>query len=201
MTFDLTVKTSIRAARRRLSVLQRRQLPFAVSRSLNDVAFMARKRIVERVWPASFTARNKSFPKAVFRIEKSRKRPPPIMATPARLFDRLGRDYLKLQATGGTKRARGRNIAIPGRDLKRGPKGVRKGFRPRQAPDRGDTYKRGGFIFQRQSRGKVRLLYTLRPTARIDKRFRFFEEITKLGRQRFPAILARNLRNAIRTAR
>ena len=106
------------------------------------------------------------------------------------------------QVVGGTKTVRdGRNIAIPGRELRRGPRGVRKGFRPRQALDRGDTFKTERFIFQRQARGRVKLLYVLKPTARIKPRFRFHEGITKLAKKRVPALFVRNLRNALRTAR
>ena len=202
MSFEINLRRNIKQVSRRLTDRERRQMPFATSQALNDIAFMGRKRIIDRTFGRAFTVRNRSFAKAAFRVKKSRKKPGPDLATPASVFDRLDREYLALHARGGTKRARdGRNIAIPGKTLKRGAKGVRSGFRPRQALDREDTFRRGQFIFQRQRSNTLRVLYALTPTARIEKRFDFHEDLNQLGRRRFPALYARRLRNAVRTAR
>jgi hypothetical protein len=204
MGFRISAQTNIDQITRGLTRTQRKQIPFATSKSLNDIAFKARTLVINKIWPKAFQVRNRSFPKAAFRIRKSKKAPSPALATPAVLFDQLGRDYLKRHTTGGRKTARdGRHIAVPSSNLKRGAKGVRKGFRPREALDRDDTFKnrKGNAILQRQKGGKVKVLYVLTHSARIDKRFRFFEDIEKMYRARFPFIFARNLRNALRTAR
>jgi hypothetical protein len=58
-------------------------------------------------------------------------------------------------------------------------------------------------IYQRYGRGgsKVRLLYVLQPTARLRKRFRFYEDAERITRSVSPKLLRRNFSQAIKTAR
>ena len=85
-----------------------KQMPFAMSQALNSTAFDIRRQIVDRTYPQSFNVKNKRFANAMFRVEKASKR-----KLSAAVFDRLGKDYMAMQAEGGTKLPRGRNIAIP----------------------------------------------------------------------------------------
>ena len=123
--------------------------------------------------------------------------------------DRFDRGNLQLHATGGTKRARSGRIAIPSRFTKatRGASGVRKAFRTRAVVDSPKGFiDRDGprdAIYQRYGRGgsKVRLLYVLHPTARLRRRFRFYQDAERISRQVSPKLFRRNFSQAIRTAR
>ena len=84
-----------------------KQMPFAMSQALNSTAFDIRRQIVDRTYPQSFKVKNKRFANAMFRVEKASKR---------KLCCRCVRQAwqrLYMQAEGGTKLPRGRNIAIP----------------------------------------------------------------------------------------
>ena len=100
-------------------------------------------------------------------------------------------------------------MAIPSRYTKarRGPKGVRKTLRPRAVVDTPKGYiDRVGprdAIYQRFGRSgkQVRLLYVLQPSAKIRKRFRFYEDAQRITRAVSPKLFRKNFSHAIRTAR
>lgn len=166
-----------------------KQMPFALSQTLNGTAKAVRKQIVERTYPQSFTVRNKRFAGAMFRIEFASKR-----KLTASVFDRLDKDFMAMQAEGGTKLPRGRNIAIPGRANQRTSTGkIPRARQPRQIIASGKAYKttlRGGqqAIVQPQGRGKVKrlkVMYVLEQTARIPKRFPFYEDAQTAAQRNF----------------
>lgn len=202
MNINLTTNASkVQKAMQGLS----RQMPFAMSQALNQTAKDVRKQIVERTYPQSFTVRNKRFAGTMFRIEFASKR-----KLSAAVFDRLGRDYMAMQAEGGTKLPRGRNIAIPGRANQRTATGkIPRARQPRQIINSGKAYKttlRGGqqAIVQPQGRGKVKrlkVMYVLEQTARIPKRFDFYEDANSVGRRRFDKNFSKAFADAKRTAK
>lgn len=170
------------------------QVPFATSRAINDTAFDARKHIVERVYPGAFTVRAKSFARAAFRVDPSSKR-----RLEARLYDRLDKAFLRLQAEGGTKRPQGRYIAIaPRRERTTTGKGKVTGKRSFVLESNGDV-----LVVRREGRGEgapLRVLRWLVPQARVQKRFMFFEEGGRVVAQRWPENFERRWRQAMRSA-
>ena len=58
-------------------------------------------------------------------------------------------------------------------------------------------------IYQRYGRGgkQVRLLYVLHRSAKIRKRFRFYEDAERITRQVSPKLFARNFVHAVKTSR
>jgi len=58
-------------------------------------------------------------------------------------------------------------------------------------------------IYQRYGRGgkQVRLLYVLHRSAKIRKRFRFYEDAGRITRSVSPKLFSKNFSHAIRTAR
>ena len=123
--------------------------------------------------------------------------------------DRFDCGNLQLHTTGGTKRARSGRIAIPSRFTKatRGARGVRKALPPRAVVDTPKGFiDRDGprdAIYQRYGRGgkRVRLLYVLHRSAKIRKRFRFYEDAQRITRAVSPKLFRKNFSHAIRTAR
>jgi len=201
---QISVKSNISAVTKALDAFGKRQIPFATSLALNDAAFAVRKEIVERTYPDSFTVRNKRFAGAMFRVGKASKRN--LTAT---VSDVLGRDYMTMQAEGGIKRPRGRNIAIPSRQIKRTATGkVPMAKQPRNLLG-GKGYRttlRSGqpVIAENVGRGaakRQRVLYLLEPTARIPKRFPFYERGRKVAQTSFARAFSKRFAQARRTAR
>ena len=201
---QISVKSNISAVTKALDAFGKRQIPFATSLALNDAAFAVRKEIVERTYPQSFTVRNKRFAGAMFRVGKASKRN--LTAT---VSDVLGRDYMTMQAEGGIKRPRGRNIAIPSRQIKRTATGkVPMAKQPRNVLG-GKGYRttlRSGqpVIAENVGRGaakRQRVLYLLEPTARIPKRFPFYERGRKVAQTSFARAFNKRFAQARRTAR
>ena len=138
---------------------------------------VVRNTIVEDTFPRSFNVKNKRFAGATFRVDKANKR-----KLEARVFDRLGKDFLAMQESGGTKRPRGNNVAIPTDEIRVTGRGVAKARRPRQILQSGKrafkTRSKTGQEIIAQRRGKKRyplkVLYILEPQAQIKPRFSFY---------------------------
>lgn len=203
----VSVKSNIKGFMRQLNRFQRRQIPFATSLALNDTIFQVRKRIVERTWRRSFKVRNRRFPGALFRVKKATKRN--LTAT---LYDRLGRASLDLHIDGGTKRPKGRHLAIPTGNVKRTATGkIGKAKRPSALLKKPRTFKLNwndntgmpAGIYQRvgKKRLPIKMLFRLKPSARIKKSFPFYEDAQDTTRRAFDHNFARGLRRALRTAR
>ena len=198
-----SVKSNVKQFSRGLSSIQRRQIPFATARALNDTIFGVRKRIVGRTWPRAVTVRNRRFMSTALRVEKATKRKQQVA-----LFDRFGRDFLPLQAEGGIKRPRGAHIAVPiQRNVRRTASGkVRKSQLPRVVLRKpkvftGRIRSAHPAIAERTRKGGLKLLYTLIRSAPIAKRFMFYEDAAASSARQFPRHLARRFTQALRTAR
>lgn len=164
-------------------------MPFALAGALTDAAFIVRRHLIEQTWPNAVTVRNKSFMRAALQVEKATKSNLTVA-----IVDKLGRAHLKLHATGGIKKARGR-LAIPTARVSRGAGGVVRSQRPGALKRK---VVKGGLIFQAEGRGKnakLRLIYSLKPTAKIKKDVPFIEDFRAMmadeTRRSFPQRLAR----------
>ena len=205
----VNVSSNYKKLSRLLDQVGRRQLPFAFAKTLNQTMKAVGKYTVARTYPRAFDVRNKGFFKAaMFTKDAVRWATKTKLRVSAR--DRFDWGNLQLHATGGTKRARSGRIAIPSRyvgsrRLKSGrvkdallPRTVvntPKGFIDRDGPR--------DAIYQRYGRGgkQVRLLYVLHRSARIPKRFRFYEDAERITRTVSPKLFSKNFSHAIRTAR
>ena len=174
---DIQVESNLSAFTKALDVFGKDQLPFATSKALNDTAFIVRNTIVEETFPRSFDVKNKRFAGVAFKVDPAKKR-----KLEARVFDRLNKDFLALQESGGTKRPRGNSIAIPTDEIRVTGRGVSKARRPRQLLQSGKrafrTKSKTGQDIIAQRRGKKRyplkVLYVLEPQADIKPRFPFY---------------------------
>ena len=204
----VNVSSNYKQLSRSLDQLGRKQLPFAFAKTLNQTMKAVGKYTVARTYPRAFDVRNKSFFKAaMFTGDAVRWATKTKLRASAR--DRFDRGNLQLHATGGTKRARSGRMAIPSRYTKatRGARGVRKALRPRTVVNTPKGFiDRDGprdAIYQQYGRGgkQVRLLYVLQPSAKITKRFRFYEDAERITRAVSPKLFRKNFSHAIRTAR
>lgn len=171
-----------------------RQLPFATSLAVNDTAFDIRHSTV-KLFNSSFQIRNKRFASTAFRVQRGNKR-----NLTARVYDRLGRDWLKRQAKGGTKKARGRSLLVPIEAKKTG-----RGTRPPRSYKNSfiGTVRGKKGVFQRYGRkgSKLRLLFLLKPSVKVPQRFDFYPNAKRVARRNFPHNYAKAWRRAVATAR
>lgn len=203
---SISLVSNIKSVERQLNDIGRRQLPFAVSQALTSTAFDMRKEIVERTWPRSVEARDAKFMAAALRVKKATK-----TKLVASVFDRLKRNFIMRQATGGMKYSRtGRHVAIPTENVKarRGARGVPKSLRPRQALEKANTFevrtKSGQLVIMRRPRKKAsapEVLYVLEQSVRVSKRFPVFTAADQVVRRRFNANFNKAFAKAIATAR
>ena len=209
MPVALNIKDDIKRATRRLTDIEKRQIPFATAGAINDTLFDIRKQIVDVTAPRAFEVRNRRFFGVAFRVEKAKK-----TKLKGAVFDRLGRASLGLHARGGVKRPRGQHIAIPGRDIenKRTVGGaIRKALRPRQVLSKAGRRQAFKIKFQSgqeaivrrkgKKRTPIQVLYLLERSVRIRKSFRFHEDATKVARRVLPGHFRKRLRQALKTAR
>jgi hypothetical protein len=179
---------------RQIDALQR-EVPFALSRALNEAALKTRQSLIDETWPKYVEVRNRHFLRAALRVEKASKGNLRVA-----VVDTLGRGNLKLHAEGGTKRARGR-LAIPSKAVRRTAKGVARSQRPVNIKNK---VVRKGLIFERTGKGenaRLRLMYSLKPSAKIDKRVPFKEDFARSMRAEVQRLFPQHLQHAMRTAR
>ena len=110
------------------------QIPYALARSLNDAAEIARKEIIEETWPNSIQSQNKSFMRAALTITGNRATKKNLRVA---IVDKLGRGNLIQHADGGTALPKGRKLAVPSDVLKpkRTGKGMPARLKPRALPN------------------------------------------------------------------
>ena len=206
---QINVSSNYKKLSRSLGQVGRKQLPFAFAKTLNQTMKAVGKYTVARTYPRAFDVRNKGFFKAaMFTGDAVRWATKTKLRVSAR--DRFDRGNLQLHATGGTKRARSGRIAIPSRYVKSkrlGTGKIGKALRPRAVVDTPKGFiDRDGprdAIYQRYGRGgkQVRLLYVLHRSAKIRKRFRFYEDAERITHQVLPKLFTRNFAHAVKTAK
>ena len=201
LVFD--TKQFQRAARRMDALAS--QIPFALALALNGSAELARRELAETVWPEHVDARNRSFLKAALSTKGTRATKRNLRVV---VFDRLGRGNLLLHDRGGTKRPRGKALAVPSAALqaRRTGKGVPKGLRPRNLPATGPSgaFVKGDVLYQRVGRGQSRglqLMYVLKPTAPVRADVPFHAAFATAMRRTMPAQFRAAMRRAMATAR
>lgn len=178
------------------------QVPYALSRALNDAAKYARRQLISDTWPSHVTVRNTRFLNAVLLTRFSDKhnlRVEVYDSTPDQ------RAHLELHAKGGVKTPKGARLAIPvaGNILgvqptARGvPKNLRAGAIVAATPKRAlriATVKRSGNqgIFIGRG-GRLNLIYVLTRQAQIKKSVPFYEDfydlIRREARLNFPSAM------------
>ena len=211
MVVSISIRDDIARVQKRLTAIEKKQIPFAVAGAINATLFEVRKHIVGKTAPAAFEVRNKRFMTTALRVEKANKR-----KLTGALFDRLGFASLALHAKGGTKRARSGRLAIPlefvaGKRKRSGkiperlkPKQLLEAPGPRGRKAFVITFKSGQEAIVRRKTKKrlpLQVLYLFESSARIKKTFRFFEDATAVSRRALPIQFRKAFRRAMATAR
>lgn len=172
------------------------QMPFALSRALNDAAIETRHKLVDETWPSSITERNKSFIGAALHINFSDKHNLRV-----EIVDRLNRASLRKHAEGGTKYPRGSKLAVPSPNVSVGPHGWRISQRPANLVNKIVI---GNKIYQYQGKGKNRklvLMFTLVPSVHIKKDVPFYDDFNQSMRDATVKSFPARMMQAMRTRR
>jgi len=219
VTITIDISSDIDKALREVGDTFERQIPFAMAGAITDTAFDVRRRVVGSTWNNAFDVRNKALPKRMFRVMDETGAP---MRGGARnvsrqlkttgvaeisVGDSLGRDWTHEQAEGGTKTARGTNIAVPVKpDTLRSPTGrIRKPNKPLAITNKKNHFllKKGGrkvAIMKRDGKSTT-AVYLFIKSAPIPKRFRFYEDAEDTTLRVFPGHFDNRFARAIRTSR
>lgn len=183
-----------------------RQIPFALSRALNDTMFDVRAKITGETWQNAFEVRNKSLAKNVWRVTQfARKGDQDVLLEQILPLKWLGR-----QITGGVKGASGGHaVAVP---VKQNVPRTSTGRVPaalKPARLRSDTKNvfvtkgRAGkrLIIKRSKNGENKVMFVLTPNATVPPRLRFYDDARATAIERLPINFAVRFAEAKRTAR
>lgn len=197
----LGIKLDVREFERKAIELQALpgQIPFALSRALNDAARNAQTVLIASTWPRSVTVRNGTFLRAALRRIPSTKQNLTVA-----IVDKLGRANLQMHAVGGTKTPRGNSLAIPNEEnTPRTAHGVRKADRPKaliaRTPKRAlRVTPRGIFVGKG---GKLKLKYALKPATPQPKDVDFYGDFATAMRNEMRIMFPIHIRKAMETRR
>jgi hypothetical protein len=150
------------------------QIPFAMSVALNQALKDTREYLTKVTWPSSITQRNPTFIRAALQTKFSDK-----YNLEGSIYDALDRGHLKEHAEGGTHAARGSNLAIPSRNVKKTAHGVSSSQKPLRLTR---SFKAKGRIYQQTGRGKSRrlkVMYLLKPSVPVPKDVPFYTDFNR----------------------
>lgn len=194
----ISVKHDLDKLQRTLKYWEKKQVPFAASQALNDLAFLIRNDTVKVLWPRSVQVKQKNFARAAFRVQKANKR-----RLTSAVYDSLNRQVFRRQIDGGIRLPySSTHLAIPTRNaltasgrIKKvaqlgSPKLFKMALRKRNEPG----------LWIRNSKG-LKLMYTLELRANVKKAFPFFEFGKRTAAIHWSWFMDRRLKVALKTAR
>jgi hypothetical protein len=175
------------------------QIPYAISRAMNDAVFATREKLVNETWPRHVQMRRASFPSAVLHVDRSDKH---NLTVAIREVSSTAPN-LTLHAEGGTKTpARTKRFSIPLKGwVVRTAEGVRKDQTPRAIINR--TPKRALRITQKGifvgEGGRLHLRYSFKQSVVQPKDVPFYEDFEQFMTSNFFELLPSYLQLAMRT--
>jgi len=204
----ITTHTNLDQFISHLTDLEKKQIPFATSRALNDVAKQMQAKVIDKT-EANFDNRKKWYRAGSpigIKVHRSTKQD-----LTAGIYTKA--HFGALQEDGGIKSAtQSHNLAIPLQDIpkkyrnnKPGLSGARRAMQ--------EKGKRGAFIaigksgklgmYRRKTKKRypLKLLFRLQPSAKIQKRWGFKDAAEREARQRFVSAFHQRLIEAIASMR
>lgn len=202
----LTLDTSHFETTARKIGLAEREIPFALANAMTYAAYRTKDALTNGTWPQAVKVKNTRFMRASLDVASAKARDFRAgRKMSAVIWDQLGHVNLKRLAVGGTKTPKsGGLLAIPTSRVKRGAGGaVRQGQKPRGLPDK-KVVKKGNLLFLREGRGKnskLRLMYKLRPNAKVKPMVPFHADFDRLMRAMIYKSFPTAVRNVIKRNR
>lgn len=211
--FKVYLKHNAHEVAGNLRAFERKQVPFATAKAINDTLFDIRPALISN-WNMSFPgAKNKGFARAALRVERANKH-----SLKGVVYDQLQTDWMLRQATGGIKSARGGVVAIPqyGRGKLRrtrwGPAAGQKakeiiGGNPNyfSGKPKGHPHAPAGIYRRlprsRRTKGGLRLVYVYKREVFVEQQFDGYEVAETTTARRFPVHFRKSLARALATAK
>jgi len=207
---DVNIDGDVDEMMRLMNRISKRQLPFALARSLNTTMFQVRQVIVESTYPRAFTVRNPNFARVLWNVDTIRTGGDNAAAfrsfkggEGAEMKVMLkqqnprgySKEYMVEHATGGVKVSHsGGMVAIPKNPetvrTKTGRVTARK--KPMAITQDGKHFlvknKAGekSFIARRKKGEKLEVVYVFKKLANIDGKFEFYDDAFFTAGQMFP---------------
>ena len=215
---SVTIRADLTAFAKTMNQIERQEFRTITRNALLDTGFQTQKKLRTATYSkAGFAQRQKSFKNIVTSLGTGRPATPKNGATLKSsvernleivIFDRESKDYMQRHAVGGIKMPiNGSNLAIPGKDTiepRRSTRGVRKSLRPAALLSGNKSFrtKVGGQEVIARRVGKDRypivVQHILEPSARIKKRFNFYEDSFLNFTRRFPVNFRSNFNQRMR---
>lgn len=201
---SVTIRADLRAFARSMSEIERKEFRTITRNALLDTGFQTQRKLRGATYDKAFTSRQRSFKNVITSLGTGRPATPKsgglLKSAVEReleivIFDRTSKEYMHRHAVGGTKRpTSGTNVAIPGTEVegKRTGRGIPKRLRPSALLSGNKSFKTkvGGqdVIARRVGKARYPILvqHILEPSARIKKRFNFYEDSALNFTRRFP---------------
>ena len=147
------------------------QIPYAIAIALNRSADVTRNFLIRETWPQHVQQRNASFIAASLTTRDARATK---YSAAVEIYDKLDRGNLYKQAKGGTRAPRGgANLAIASSQITRTPHGVPTNVKPANLVN---SFRVRDVIYQKDKRGRMRLMYVLKHQTPIPRRVPFYED-------------------------
>jgi len=209
----LAISVNLKEFKRGLDDIARQQLPFAIAKTLTDLAKEAQLQIRSSI-PKLFHVRSTWTEKGV-RIEPARKADLISRGSCQSVVKDIDRHML-LQETGGIKRpTKSRRVAVPVPGFAQGARGaggrikatkmpapLLHEFKGKRKPFLMKTSAGNSIIAQRIGKGRaVKALYALEPLVKIHARFGFAQTVVNVVHRKVNAVLAANLERATAMAK
>lgn len=208
---------NIQGAQRDTLNFFRDQVPFAMTRAINDTMMDVQRHLRGTTLPAAWTTRNKALPRAMTSIIPDSQGRPGMMNARSRKFEVVigparntrgylaGEGFADRNVSGATKTPKGSAVAIPKVDkgLRRNATGsIPNRLRPRNNPK---LFKKDNALFERQKIGGKKTIvkrYTLAPQAKGTIRLRrFYPDANMVVSRVFSGHFDHRFDQAIRTSR
>tara|TARA_Y100000310_G_scaffold75263_1_gene71557 strand:+ start:18692 stop:19294 length:603 start_codon:yes stop_codon:yes gene_type:complete len=199
----ISVRSNIKQFKKGLKKIEKKQIPFATSRTLNDLAFQVRKANVTFI-KKKYNNKTKWWTKSStvgLEVKKSTKR-----NLTASVGFKKRNYFVKLHEDGGIKKSRsGANLAIPTNHARKARK-YRMSGGAKLALQQPKTFigkTRAGTtaIFQKKSKKVTRALYIFKRQVKIRKSLSFEARGRRIVNLNFKRTFAREFRKAMATAR
>jgi hypothetical protein len=194
MTFTVDIRADIAKIARCMDNMEKKQLPFAVSLTLNKLAVKAQEDIcgnVRKVFNNSnrwYDKRQRTGIKVSFADKQQ------LVAS---VYTRA--HFAFIQEEGGIKKPySGSNLAVPTGNI---PKKQRSSKALRAAQGDRSIFRLGSTIYKRISNQKLQRLYSLTPQAKIKPRFGFKRIAVSSFNKGFDRVFTESFNYAMRTAR
>lgn len=195
----ITIKPHIADTCRQLDSLAQSQVPFAIAKTLTDLAWESREQVQKEI-PERFKVRSRWVVSGV-RVDRATKSN--LEAAVKHLDEKMTK-----QETGGTVRATNkRYISIPSSKLKSNTRPISRSRRPSALLSNKQKYFVGEdttgrpYIAQRYKSKELKVMYFLRPIAQYKPRWGFEKTVNTVVDKRAGIIFERNLDAAIKTSR